>query len=135
MAAIRLRTLNTVEYGAVPARGLCFGKVKLLVLQLDQLFGRANLRRVGRPRDAGIDDVGGQRQVGCLGLITLGLGLRPQTFNRTSLAAEHVERVADGAAGGKQIENRAGRLRALLHRRGELSAGGHSSLACGKYKP
>ena len=111
-----------VRIGSGAGADLRFGGVKLLVLQLDQLLGRANLCRVGGARDAGVDDICGQRQVGRLARVTLVVGLGPQTFHRPALTTEHVERVADGAAQCNQIEDRAGRLRALLQRRGALSA-------------
>jgi hypothetical protein len=102
--------------------------VKLLVLHLDQLFSRVNLCSVGGARDDGVNDICGQCNVGRFALVTLVVGLGPQTFHRAASAAEHVERVVDGDASGSQIERRTGRLRALLRRRGVLSAAGQVSL-------
>src|SRR5208282_6358544 len=84
--------------------------------------------RVGGARDDRVDDIGGQYQVSRLVLEILVVGLGLQTFHRTALTAEHVERVADGAAQRNQIENPAGRLATRLRRRGLLPGGGCVSL-------
>ena len=92
----------------------------------DQLLGRANLCCIRRTRDAGVDDIRRQREIGSRAQVTLVIGLGSQAFHCPAFATKHVESIADGAAQCNQGEDRAWFLRALLQCRGMLPAGIHS---------
>jgi hypothetical protein len=75
-----------------------------LRIDLDELVGGLDLAPQRRLLDRGHDHVGSERQVGGLGLKTLGISLRLQRFHRPAILPPHVEGVRHHDLGGVEVE-------------------------------
>ena len=87
--------------------GLYFREMNLLRLKFDQPLGGVDFGPVCGPRDDGVGDVGGKREI-CrplIGVRQIDFGM--QTLDQAPLAAEYVQSVADRGRQGKQIEDAA----------------------------
>ena len=85
--------LQHVDLGHAAELEALTGDADCLRVGFDNVVGGVDLRLQRRLVDGGVDDVGGQGQIGCLQLEALIVGLRAELLDLPTDAAEGVQRV------------------------------------------